>query len=138
MVHRVSSNQWLEVLFSLFRVRLSFLIPFRPSAFSKGSNTDFALRNCKVNVIVVKPDSLTPEMHETGTVVIGVRGTLELDAKVVAQAKFLVGPHDKLMLYHCKQDDVSVADAKKRDAGMEVGQVTCAQLSARVLFGICL
>ena len=46
-----------------------------PSAFSKGSKTDHALRNCKVSVVVVKPDSLLPEMHEAANVVVGIRGT---------------------------------------------------------------
>jgi hypothetical protein len=61
----------------------------RPSSFSMGSKTDFALRNCKVTVIVVKPDSKLPEMHQPATILVGLRGSL-LCAALVKRALWLV------------------------------------------------
>eukprot|EP00750_Incisomonas_marina_P029200 INCI7068.4.p1 GENE.INCI7068.4~~INCI7068.4.p1 ORF type:complete len:287 (+),score=59.52 INCI7068.4:419-1279(+) len=88
-----------------------------PSAFSKGSKTDHALRNCKVSVVVVKPDSTLPEIHEPATIVVGVRGTAEMDAKVVNGSLFLLsGKKDKLLLYHCRDSDVDVEAAEEMEA----------------------
>mmetsp|Transcript_9213 Transcript_9213/g.13413 ORF Transcript_9213/g.13413 Transcript_9213/m.13413 type:complete len:287 (-) Transcript_9213:87-947(-) len=85
-----------------------------PSAFSKGSKTDHAIRNSRAAVVVVKPNSTVPEIYEESTIVVGVRGTASMDAKLIAQCTFLLsGKKDKIILYHCHRDDVSPEEDEK-------------------------
>lgn len=67
-----------------------------PSAFSKGSKTDFALRNCKSNAIIIKPESVIPRK--------GHRVMIALDGRpfsinVVKAAIPLIGPKDTVILF---------------------------------------
>jgi len=64
--------------------------------------------------VVVKPNSTVPEIYEESTIVVGVRGTASMDAKLIAQCTFLLsGKKDKIILYHCHRDDVSPEEDEK-------------------------
>lgn len=67
-----------------------------PSAFSKGSKTDFALRNCKSNAIIIKPESVIP--RECHRIMIALDGR-PFSINVVKAAIPLIRPNDKVMLF---------------------------------------
>lgn len=67
-----------------------------PSAFSKGPKTDFALRNCKSNAIIIKPESVIP--RKCHRIMIALDGR-PFSINVVKAAIPLIGPNDKVMLF---------------------------------------
>lgn len=67
-----------------------------PSAFSKGSKTDFAIRNCISNAIIIKPESVIP--RKCHRIMIALDGR-PFSVNVVKAAIPLIGPNDKVILF---------------------------------------
>merc|ERR1712032_155783 len=67
-----------------------------PSAFSKGSKTDFALRNCKSNAMIIKPESVIP--RKSHKIMIALDGR-PFSINVVKAAIPLIGPKDTVILF---------------------------------------